>query len=62
MIVFKELDGAGFAFRGDHRIASVRMQANWDYTMDLRADCSGYWGVQGIQARTLRFTSPVLTV
>jgi hypothetical protein len=45
MIVFKELDGAGFAFRGDHRIASVCMQAKWNYTMDLGADCIGYWGV-----------------
>jgi hypothetical protein len=48
MIVFKELDGAGFAFRGDHRIASLCMQANGNYTMDLWADCIGYWGVQGI--------------
>jgi hypothetical protein len=62
MIVFKELDGAGFAFRGDHRIASVCMQAKWDYTMDLGADCIGYWGVQGVQTWALQFAPPVLTV
>jgi hypothetical protein len=27
------MDGAGFAFRGDHRITSIRMQANMDYSM-----------------------------
>jgi hypothetical protein len=28
------MDGAGFAFRGDHKIASIRMQANPNYNMD----------------------------
>jgi hypothetical protein len=29
------LNGAGFAFRGDHWIASVSMQANTNYSMDF---------------------------
>src|SRR5581483_9386027 len=33
----KNLDGAGFAFRGDHRIASVQTQANTDYSMSPRS-------------------------
>jgi len=29
------MDGAGFAFRGDHKIASIRMQANWNYSTEI---------------------------
>jgi hypothetical protein len=45
MNVFKELDGAGFAFRGDHRIASIRMQAKSNYSMDPcpDMDIDGNW-------------------
>jgi hypothetical protein len=32
------MDGAGFAFRGDHSFASIRMQANTDYSTSPAAD------------------------
>jgi len=39
------LDGAGFAFRGDHRIASISMQANPNYTMTPVAEPHSFGGL-----------------
>jgi hypothetical protein len=47
------MDGAGFAFRGDHRLpqkttASIRMQANMHYSMTRRgAHVFGSFGAAG---------------
>ena len=41
------MDGAGFAFRGDHRIASVWMQANTDYSTLHQSDSNGLCPPEG---------------